>query len=158
MRYKRQQINAFSDLQAAPVENMLIKDRHTSSGRTFKAKFKNGFSLIELLIVITIMGLLASIVMPETFNMLEQHEAQVEQRKLVDFFREHKHQAYLHQEPITIEFAGTHLQSSTGNSISFEHITTDFQRVNITELGSFEQELVYFQLRGKYVEKELFGL
>lgn len=118
----------------------------------------SGFSLIELLIVITIMGLLASIVMPETFNMLEQHEAQVEQRKLVDFFKDQKHQAYLHQEPVTIEFAGTSLESSIGSSLNFKHITTDYQKIDVTSYGAFKQDFVYFQLRGRAVEKALSGL
>lgn len=104
------------------------------------------------------MGLLASIVMPETFNMLEQHEAQVEQRKLVDFFKEHKHRAYLHKEAITIEFAGSYLESSVGNSLQFKHISTDYQKIEVTELGSFKQPFIAYYLRGREVEKTLGGL
>lgn len=114
-----------------------------------------GFSLIELLIVISIMGMLVSIVMPDAFKMLEQHKAQVEQRKLVDFFREHQHQAYLHQQPVTIEFAGTELKSSLGHILVFEHISSDFQQIDISELGSFYQEFVHYRLRNQYVEKAL---
>ena len=104
------------------------------------------------------MGLITSIVMPETFNMLEQHEAQVEQRKLVDFFKKQKHQAYLHQEPISIEFVGAHLTSSLGDSLDFKHITTEYQQIGVTTYGSFTQGMIYYQLRGQTVEKELTGL
>ena len=59
-----------------------------ASVKTGSTKHLSGFSLIELLIVITIMGLITSIVMPQSFNMIEQHESLVEQRKLVDFSAE----------------------------------------------------------------------
>lgn len=111
-----------------------------------------GFSLIELMIVITIMGLLASIVMPETFKMLEQHQAQLEQKKLIDFFKEQKVQAYLMETPVTIEFAGSEINSSLGHYLIFEFINTDHQVIEISQLGNFRQDFVSYQLRNRDVE------
>lgn len=117
-----------------------------------KLKKPRGFSLIELMIVITIMGLLASIVMPETFKMLEQHQAQLEQKKLIDFFKEQKVQAYLMETPVTIEFAGSEISSSLGQYLIFEFISADHQVIEISQLGNFRQDFVSYQLRNRDVE------
>lgn len=118
-------------------------------------KQKRGFSLIELLIVISIMGLITSIVVPETFTMLEQHQAHLEQKQLVDFLKKQKYQAYLLEQPISIEFIGAEMKSSLGSSIAFEHIYSDSQTITITELGNFDQDAVSFYFRGRPTEKVL---
>lgn len=118
-------------------------------------KSQQGFSLIELLIVITIMGLLGSIVMPNSFQMLEQHQAHLEQKKLIGFLQEQKYQAYLRETVINLEFAGTELTASNGTSIQFEFINADYQQIEVSELGRFKQEQVTYYLRGHYVEKVL---
>ncbi len=91
--------------------------------------------------------MLASVVMPETFNMLEQHQAQVEQKQLIDFFKEKKYQAYLLEQPITIEFAGAELKSSLNDSLVFEHIYSEAQEIDITEQGNFVQDTVSYYFR-----------
>lgn len=107
------------------------------------------------MIVITIMGMLASIVLPESFNMLEQHQAQLEQKKLVDFFKDQKYQAYLLETEIEIEFSGSNLESSLGHALSFEFVNADYQNITISELGSFNDDFIYYTLRGREVEKQL---
>lgn len=114
-----------------------------------------GFSLIELLIVMSIMGLLASIVLPESFNMLEQHQAQLEQKKLVDFFKDQKYQAYLLETQVDIELGGSSLQSSLGQELVFEFISAEYQVIEINELGRFEQDYIVYLLRDTQVEKQL---
>lgn len=47
-----------------------------------RIKHNQGFSLIELLIVITIMGLLASIVAPEMFGKVEQSKVKTAQSQM----------------------------------------------------------------------------
>lgn len=114
-----------------------------------------GFSLIELMIVLSIMGLLASVVMPEAFNMLEQHKAQLEQKRLVDFFQRQKHQAYLQETKVIIELAGTSVTSSLDEALEFEFIDADYQRIDVNELGRFDSDIISYNLRGRPVEKVL---
>lgn len=101
------------------------------------------------------MGLLGSIVMPNSFNMLEQHKAQLEQKKLIDFFRQQQYQAYLLETRVSIEFAGAYISSSLDQALTFSLISAEHQQFTINDLGNFEQAQVRFFLRQQPIARNL---
>lgn len=93
--------------------------------------------------------------MPNSFQMLEQHQARLEEKRLVEFFRSQKYQAYLLETPISIELAGSGVSSSLGKELSFEHISSEPQKIEISELGNFKQVGITYSVRKRLVEKVL---
>ena len=74
------------------MQNMNLKKRtkslYFSKNRSKKKTLKNGFTLIELVIVILILIILAAISIPSFLNLIEKAEVEVAKRNLLDAFLE----------------------------------------------------------------------
>lgn len=66
----------------------------------------SGFTMIELMIVLIIMGMMMAIVAPVSMQAIERSEAKVELQELKNWIKQLANQAVLTSTPITLELDG----------------------------------------------------
>ncbi|MBQ4849242.1 Tfp pilus assembly protein FimT/FimU [Pseudoalteromonas sp. MMG012] len=101
----------------------------------------NGFTLIELMVVMIITALLMGIVGPLAFNSLERVEAKAELLSLNQVISKSGQHAFTHNQSILIKFAGRELKIVTQpkgellRAIDLEFLFFQPQEIYITKSG-----------------------
>ncbi|MBQ4860831.1 prepilin-type N-terminal cleavage/methylation domain-containing protein [Pseudoalteromonas sp. MMG013] len=100
---------------------------------------ENGFSLMELLIVMTIMGLLMSIVAPLSLSAISKSEARVELQETKNWLRVLRNKAFLTQTEYKIQVARNNAILIESESVklnkTFEHLNFEPVVIKINSFG-----------------------
>ena len=109
-----------------------------------------GFTIIELLVVLIITGLLASLVAPKLFATYERIEATAEEKKLRELIEFAKSRSFLRQIPFIIRFDDHTLEiTNQGALIRFKYILFPRSALTFNANGfSGTQKLIYY-VRGR---------
>lgn len=84
---------------------------------------QKGFSLIELLVVMAIIGIVLSVVAPNIFQFKLRFEIQKEQKDLATFVSRQSYNSYFHEKAQTISFIGNKISGSLGAERHFQYLT-----------------------------------
>lgn len=109
---------------------------------------EHGFSLMELLIVMTIMGLLMSIVAPLSLSAISKSEARVELQEVKIWLKELGNEAFITQLPITVQF-----------DRNIANVTSDYkiQDIKIFKDIYFKTDTVYINSFGEMQPEKVFA-
>ncbi|WP_035476736.1 prepilin-type N-terminal cleavage/methylation domain-containing protein [Aliagarivorans taiwanensis] len=125
----------------------------------------SGFSLIELLVVLSLMGLGAALVGPATLNQVARAEAQAELNRLKSSLRGMSHRAFTRSGEVAVQLYNNQLgyiDLVSGSEISrqsFEYIGFPHeQSVTFNRNGYPSPEQVSIVYRGRQQELNLFRL
>lgn len=126
------------------------------------AKNKNGFTLVELLIVLAIASLLVGLVGPLTIRSLAVAEARTEVLSLKNWLRFTSHKSYLQSSPTTLVFKGKKVDviavNGTTDSKTFEHLFFDEQQLTFSAYGYVAQTALSYNLNGEQSDIDLMKL
>lgn len=114
-----------------------------------------GFSLIELLVVMAIIGILLSVVTPNIFQFKTRFEIQREQKKLEQFIAKQSYNSYFHEQAQTISFVGNQVTGSLGDIVSFEYLTFIEDEFVINRFGAFPQMKLTYLANGTTATLEI---
>jgi prepilin-type N-terminal cleavage/methylation domain-containing protein len=96
----------------------------------------NGFTLVEVLIVLVIAGLGITLVAPSLINAYEEVKAAAEEQKMTDILDAVKMRSFFRQLSYSVVLAGNVLKiKDTDTSIDFQHITFPEQRITFNANG-----------------------
>ena len=114
--------------------------------------FGRGMTLVELLIVFSILGLLASLVGPAAYRQVERTKSQEEWLMLRRAVRDLGFNSYTNGESVQVEFAGSMLkwryQDGTERQLLFEQLFFDPRvETRISSNGVFGVEVVRLRQR-----------
>lgn len=105
-----------------------------------------GFSLIELLVVLSIMGLTMSFVAPNVFSLKTRFDIQAEKKHLRLYIQEQSYKSYFHESPQVINFVGNQVISELSAPLTFEYLAFPQQSLTVTKYGKFDDfTLAYAQ-------------
>lgn len=114
---------------------------------------QRGFSLVELLIVMALMGLVLSLVGPLGMKQIERSEAVYESMQLQQLLNRAAQQAYVQAKPVELQLDGKQLLGSDGQHVllnqSFSHIFFPRQLVQINRNGFASQPQISALVRGQ---------
>lgn len=112
----------------------------------------NGFSLIELMVVLVIISLFMSIIGPEVFKMIDSSEARSEKSKLFNISEKAKIKAFASRKRIKILTSGNFLKIYSGKKdekvFEFKHLSFPDGEIDVNENGFFEKSSLVFKLNG----------
>jgi prepilin-type N-terminal cleavage/methylation domain-containing protein len=125
------------------------------SGRTARRAACGGFTLLELLTVITLIGLIAGIAVPRMLLAVEAISADGEERVLVQMVEQLKLYAYLRNDPHQLNFeAHTVYRHPYQTAIAdFEHLWFPSQQITWNAKGFSNARILDYTMRGQ--EKQL---
>ena len=113
-------------------------------------RFSQGFTLIEILVVMLIVSLGASLVGPRLFGVYEKIQASVEEQKLVDLLAMVKMRAFLRQTPYSIETDRNILKIKDEKAgVVFSWITFPNAGVTFNGNGFPDANSITYFIRGK---------
>lgn len=114
--------------------------------------FGRGMTLVELLIVFSILGLLVALVGPTAYRQVERTKAQEEWLTLRRAVRDLGFKCYIRGESVQVEFAGSNLKwryrDGTGRELVFEQLFFDPPvKTHISSNGVFGLDAVSLRQR-----------
>ena len=121
-------------------------------------KAKSGFTLLELLVVMAIMGLSLTLVGPLVFDQVDKTKANAELKQLEVLFNSTASSAYLSGQTVQLSFDGKILHRTTGKKT----VTTEFNylffkpvQFEINSNGQIPKLQLYLTANRKNVELDL---
>jgi len=126
-----------------------------AGGRCRKSSFlSGGFTLLEMMVVLTLVGLVAAATMPRLFLTIEAVRANTEERSLVEMLDGVGLAAFFRQQPRTLQFMEHRIgvKGSETESMEFEYLWFPEQTIVWNGNGFPDQAVVKYQIRD--VEKE----
>ncbi len=111
--------------------------------------YQKGFTLIEILIVLVILGLGVSLVGPRMFATYEKVQSSVEEQKLTLILESVSMKAFLRRTPFTIEFHDNILQIKGQHArINFKLICFPRESITYNRNGFSNTEKITYVVRG----------
>ena len=108
--------------------------------------FNRGFSLIELLVVMVILGVTLSVVAPNIFALKTRFDIEAEKKLIKQFLYQQSYASYFQEEEQSIDFIGALVVSSFENELTLKHLSFPKQVIYIDRYGKFPLfELKYIQ-------------
>lgn len=110
---------------------------------------RQGFTLLELLVVMTLIGFMAGVAVPRMFLAAESVSAAAEEHALADMVKEVKFYAYLRHAPQLLIFEGRYIFRDEGRSTAaeFTHLRFPNQRITWNTNGFSEKRRLEYTLR-----------
>jgi len=125
-------------------------------------KIKNGFTLIELMVVMSIVALLMTMVGPLAINSVEKANAKQEMLSLKQWFRQVSSRAFYTGQEYTIKLAGKEARLFQGyeqvtaiTKAEFETLFFKPQILNYNKRGFIEPDKITATFQGKDIELDL---
>lgn len=125
-------------------------------GRALNKTISSGFTLIELTIVMTILGLLLSLIGPMTIQSIEKAQAKSELLSVKNWLKNKSTSAYLEGQGIQVDVKGKSIMYKRASSQKVEIRKLDYlffqpQTFNINSKGYIDLD----ELKGLYRNKPL---
>jgi len=124
-------------------------------------QLKNGFTLIELMVVMSIVALLMTMVGPLAINSVEKANAKQEMLSLKNWFRKVSARAFYTSQAHTVKLAGKEVylyveeQEQAIEKFSFQSLFFQPQVLNYSNKGFVELDKITGTYRGKLLVLEL---
>ncbi|OVE76175.1 type II secretion system protein GspH [bacterium E08(2017)] len=126
------------------------------------SNFRKGFTLVEVLLVLVIVGIVSAVVLPNLAQSLKGNRLRVATRTVVKAGRYARSIAVLKQKPITLTFQLKDSTLTVGGGDEKDNITRKLERINIqsVNIGSDENSgdgnvNVVYQTNGRCEPYEL---
>jgi len=121
-----------------------------------------GFTLIELIIVLTIMAMLMGLVGPLMISSLEKSQAKVEAMTFSNWLKKVSFKALMRSEPLILVLNGKQARLENEQQqlklVNFDYLFFQPQTVRFNSKGFPEQTRLVYQLRGDRRELALMDI
>jgi prepilin-type N-terminal cleavage/methylation domain-containing protein len=111
--------------------------------KKLKAKMSSGFTLIELMIVMSVVALLMGMVGPLAINSLEKAEAKQEMLTMKNWFRKVSYRAFSTQQAHILKLSGKKVELFLNNTQFNDQGQTPILSKTLKSLFFQPQELIY---------------
>tara|TARA_B100001059_G_scaffold21424_1_gene17253 strand:- start:3005 stop:3415 length:411 start_codon:yes stop_codon:yes gene_type:complete len=124
-------------------------------------KFNNGFTLIELIIVLSIVSLLLSVVAPISIKAVDKTEAKTELLNTTKWIKNIGFQAFIAQQSYTLELTGNtlNLYKNPSNELiktkTLKSLKFNQQWVNFNANGFVSPQVINGHFKGELLSIEL---